>query len=145
MPVVAKWDGERAKIAMRAAAADRLVEALLFMTTEVKKTLRGGRSGRMYKVPGTRRRYRASAPGEPPARRLGNLVNSIEWRFDKSELVGAVGVHAQRAPYGAWLEFGHRIIRSGKVVGHVAARPFLRPTFQANAKKVREILLKGWF
>ena len=29
--------------------------------------LRGQRSGRQYRVPGTKRRYTASAPGEPPA------------------------------------------------------------------------------
>lgn len=33
--------------------------------------LRGQRSGRRYLVPGTRRHYTASAPGEPPAVRTG--------------------------------------------------------------------------
>ena len=33
--------------------------------------LRGHRSGRSYRVPYTRRTYRASAPGEPPATRTG--------------------------------------------------------------------------
>lgn len=33
--------------------------------------LRGKRSGRRYRVPGTRRHYTASAPGEPPAVRTG--------------------------------------------------------------------------
>lgn len=33
--------------------------------------LRGQRSGRRYRVPGTKRRYTASAPGEPPAVRTG--------------------------------------------------------------------------
>ena len=33
--------------------------------------LRGQRSGRRYRVPGTRRHYTASAPGEPPAVRTG--------------------------------------------------------------------------
>lgn len=38
--------------------------------------LRGGRSGRRYLVPGTRRHYTASAPGEPPAVRTGTFRNS---------------------------------------------------------------------
>lgn len=33
--------------------------------------LRGQRSGRRYRVPGTKKRYTASAPGEPPAVRTG--------------------------------------------------------------------------
>lgn len=33
--------------------------------------LRGQRSGRRYRVPGTRKHYTASAPGEPPAVRTG--------------------------------------------------------------------------
>lgn len=33
--------------------------------------LRGQRSGRRYRVPGTRKYYTASAPGEPPAVRTG--------------------------------------------------------------------------
>lgn len=35
--------------------------------------LRGQRSGRSYRVPGTKRRYTASAPGEPPAVRTGTF------------------------------------------------------------------------
>ena len=38
--------------------------------------LRGGRSGRRYRVPGTRRYYTASAPGEPPAVRTGTFRRS---------------------------------------------------------------------
>ena len=33
--------------------------------------LRGQRSGKRYRVPGTKRHYTASAPGEPPAVRTG--------------------------------------------------------------------------
>lgn len=33
--------------------------------------LRGQRSGRRYRVPGTKKHYTASAPGEPPAVRTG--------------------------------------------------------------------------
>ena len=33
--------------------------------------LRGQRGGRIYGVPGTKRKYQASAPGQPPAVRTG--------------------------------------------------------------------------
>lgn len=35
------------------------------------EVLRGQRSGRIYRVPGTKATYQASAPGEPPAVRTG--------------------------------------------------------------------------
>lgn len=38
--------------------------------------LRGQRHGRRYLVPGTRRHYTASAPGEPPAVRTGTFRRS---------------------------------------------------------------------
>ena len=38
--------------------------------------LRGQRSGRSYRVPGTKVYYTASAPGEPPAMRTGTFRNS---------------------------------------------------------------------
>lgn len=35
--------------------------------------LRGSRGGRSYKIPGTKKSYQASAPGEPPAVRTGTF------------------------------------------------------------------------
>lgn len=43
------------------------------LLTEV---LIGNRSGQWYRVPGTKRTYRASLPGEAPATRLGDLRRS---------------------------------------------------------------------
>jgi len=40
--------------------------------------LRGQRSGRKYRVPGTKRYYQASAPGEPPAVRTG--IFRLSWQ-----------------------------------------------------------------
>ena len=37
------------------------------------EVLRGQRSGRIYRVPGTKATYQASAPGEPPAVRTGTF------------------------------------------------------------------------
>lgn len=39
--------------------------------------LRGQRSGRVYRVPNTKQRYTASAPGEPPANRTG--IFRLNW------------------------------------------------------------------
>lgn len=40
------------------------------------RVLRGQRSGRQYTVPGTKTKYTASAPGEPPAARTGTFRRS---------------------------------------------------------------------
>jgi|SRR5690625_3859441 len=45
------------------------------LLTEV---LVGERGGRWYQVPGTKRMYRASSPGEPPASRTGDLRRSYK-------------------------------------------------------------------
>ena len=37
--------------------------------------------------------------------------------------------------YGALVERGHKIVRGDKTVGHVAAKPFLRPAFDENLEK----------
>lgn len=42
------------------------------------QVLVGERTGKWYYVPGTRRLYRASSPGEPPATRTGDLRRSVK-------------------------------------------------------------------
>ena len=44
----------------------------------VGDVLRGQRSGRIYRVPMTKRYYQASAPGEPPANRTG--IYRMSWK-----------------------------------------------------------------
>lgn len=42
------------------------------------QVLRGQRNGRVYTVPGTKSKYQASAPGEPPAVRTG--IFRLSWQ-----------------------------------------------------------------
>lgn len=49
--------------------------------------LRGQRSGRRYRVPGTNRYYTASAPGEPPAVRTG--VFRMSWQPSAHVIFGS--------------------------------------------------------
>ena len=70
------------------AEADKALNsfALRIQSTARKKIQRGKRSGRKYKI-GKNRFHTASAPGEPPKTRTGNLIGSIEIvndRFNKS-------------------------------------------------------------
>lgn len=48
------------------------------LTNATAFVLRGSRSGRRYLIPGTRRHYTASAPGEPPAVRTGEYRASFK-------------------------------------------------------------------
>lgn len=55
----------------------RSYQAANELRTSALYILRGQRSGRSYRVPGTRRTYQASAPGEPPAVRTG--IFRLSW------------------------------------------------------------------
>ena len=51
----------------------RGVRAVNAMRNAELEVLKGQRSGRVYRKPHSKATYTASAPGEPPARRTGNL------------------------------------------------------------------------
>jgi HK97 gp10 family phage protein len=75
-------------------------------------------------------RYRASAPGEPPAVRTGNLRDSIsepDVRKSSGALVGQITI---AAPYAGYLERG---------TGRIAPRPFVRPAIDALLKGLSRI------
>lgn len=76
--------GGSAGSAIRAAVKDQVVKvnrqvvsrgvrAVNAIRNSELEVLKGQRGGRVYKKPHSRATYTASAPGEPPARRTGNL------------------------------------------------------------------------
>lgn len=79
------------------------------------KVLRGSRGGRSYRVPGTKRHYTASAPGEPPAVRTGTFRSSWQPRtfFFGNSYISRI---ESNVPYGGWLE-------DGTPGGQMAPRP----------------------
>lgn len=116
-------------------AQDRILESVNEVRNTVLETLSGDRSGRVYKVPGTSKTYVASSPGQPPAVQLGDLRKSIKGGVEEEggSIVGFVGTEL---PKGPMLEFG---------TSRMAARPWLRPSFEKSADKVKEILTRVWF
>jgi len=116
-------------------AQKRMEEAVNEVRNTTLKTLTGPRSGRTYTVPGTSRKYTASAPGEPPAQRLGELRQSVSTlvigRGDN--LVGAVGTDKK---YGPMLEYSTE---------KMAARPWLRPSFERAEAAIKAIFSREWF
>lgn len=95
---------------------------------DLKRTLRGQRSGEQYRVSaGSTRTYTASAPGEPPAVATGRLLNSV----DAQPVGNARWLVGTPLKYGRYLELG---------TVHMRPRPWFRSTGKENASKYRRIL-----
>lgn len=138
----------------------RGVRAVNALRNAELRVLKGQRSGRVYRKPGTSGRankatrelqgyyrhklrggqlYRASAPGEPPARRTGNL--RMHWNGQvKSENVsgGGVAVVAElesQEPYAASLENG---------TSKMAARPFVEKIKEEATPDIQKIYSESY-
>lgn len=109
----------------------RAVNAIRNAELEV---LKGQRSGRVYRKPYSKATYTASAPGEPPARRTGNL--RMHWNGQvKSENSsgGGVSIVAElesQEPYASYLENG---------TSKMAARPFVEKIKEEAEPEIKRI------
>lgn len=107
------------------------------------RVLRGKRSGRMYRVPTTKQRYRASAPGEPPAVRTGLFRNSwgsrihVEKRGKHFIAVASIQSNIRVGKYllGDLLEYG---------AGNMGARPYKQAVRNMAMPKVIELYKKPY-
>jgi hypothetical protein len=126
------------------AAENAVNDAAQYTRGAVVEKLAGARTGRVYRVPGTRTAtYRASAPGEPPAVMLGNLrknVNASKAVVDGNTVSAEVGVDGQIVPYARRLEFGGFSTAANGARVYVAPRPYLRPTFFEQESVIVNIL-----
>ena len=119
--------------------ADHAEERMLRAVNEVRnatiETLSGSRSGRVYRVPGTRQTYIASSPGQAPAVQLGDLRKSVKGGIEKEgkDVIGFVG---SELPKASMLEMG---------TSKMLPRPWLRPSFEKSSDKIKEIFTKVWF
>lgn len=116
-------------------AAKRMAEATQAVRTQVLETLSGNRSGRTYYVPGTKRTYTASSPGEPPAIATSELFKSISTAVEgvARTIIGLVGTDKIQ---GKMTEFGTR---------NMAPRPWLKISFEKSLGKVKSIFGRKWF
>lgn len=96
------------------------------------KVLRGQRSGRRYKKPGTKTYYTASAPGEPPAVRTGML--RMSWGM-KAEGDGkgayTAGIYTD-VPYA-------KPLNDGTPGGKIKPRPYEKKIIAEAKPKVVQI------
>jgi hypothetical protein len=113
----------------------RMEAAVQEVRNVVLDTLAGQRTGRRYKVPGTKDSYyTASAPGEAPAVATARLRPGIRGVVEEEDgnPVGYVGTDLE---YGPMLEFGTK---------NMAARPWLRISFEKSRETVEGIFEKPW-
>lgn len=93
-----------------------------------QKLRKGSRSGKRYKVPGGKRRtYVASAPGEPPAPRTGNLARS----YQKVPLTRYRMLVGSPMKYARYLELGTSRMRP---------RPHFEQTFTEERRRIEALL-----
>lgn len=92
-----------------------------------------GRTGRLYRIEGRAGFHQASAPGEPPAKILGNIVRSIGTTLSKKGFSGRVKTGDPKA----------HIEEYGSV--HQEPRPFLRRALADKSHEVLKALEDGLF
>lgn len=108
-------------IEVRAAADKALAEAASNIADDVVRSIQTGkRTGLMYGS------HQASAPGEPPANKTGNLANSVS-----TVRLGATSHFVKVAAYySGFLESG---------TYKMAPRPFIEPAIERGAKMVKRL------
>jgi len=113
-------------------AQSRAIRASNELRNSALRVLRGQRSGRVYKLPFSKKTYRASAPGEPPAVRSGRLRISWSARaIGKSdgEIIASIYTDVKYAP----------ILQEGTDDGRIKPRPFEQPIIDGAKDKVMAI------
>lgn len=89
----------------------RAFRAANILRTATIEVLRGERSGRVYNIPGTHAKYKASAPGEAPAVRTGTFRNAWQQRTYAIATGDGYTIHAV-------VENGIRV-KDGKLLGRI--------------------------
>ena len=118
---------DSALITINGGLKDNLAAAVAIIHGQLMvKMLQGTRSGKTYLVPGTKREYTASAPGEPPAPRTGNTARTYD--VDVDGFVGRVGSPSEEA------------LRLERGTSRMAPRPHLKPAFDESLDKVKQAL-----
>lgn len=114
----------------------RAVRASYELYNASQLVLRGQRHGRVYRVPGTKRYYTASAPGEPPAVRTGAFRMSWQPKSQRvfgtyfSRIESDYRVGGGRYNLGDLLEDGTK---------RMAPRPYSDQIVQRAEKKINAI------
>lgn len=83
-------------------------------------------------------------PGGSPRKRTGFLLNSLRQALDKSGSRQGIRIGMGReVPYALIHELGGPIKRNGVTVGHMPARPYLRPSLKEASGAAQEAFGDG--
>jgi hypothetical protein len=132
--VTVKFNSKAVGHTLASVAVQRMYVATNVVRSRTLEKLSGPRAGREYRVPGTNVTYTASAPGEPPAVRLGELRQSVNVSV-KTEGPAVIGEVGTPLDHGLYME--HGTVR-------ILPRRWLGPSFEESLKKVKEILSRRW-
>lgn len=113
-------------------AVSRGVRAVNAIRNAELDVLKGQRSGRRYRRYPFKTTYQASAPGEPPARRTGNLRMHWNGRVKTSNVSDGVLITAElesQEEYAVYLEKGRGM----------APRPFVEPIKEKALPEIQRI------
>lgn len=119
---------------IEAEASRKALKVCHVFRNQVVKNLTGKRSGRKYRVPGTKREYTASAPGEYPAVMTGQLRASIKFLV-------------QMAPGNVFAIVGSNVLHGIYLEGSQEApgiRPWLWRSYLEVKEKIEAICREPW-
>lgn len=115
-------------------AASRGTRAVNALRNAELNVLKGQRSGKRYRKYPYKSMYTASAPGEPPARRTGNLRlhwnGQVKTGASSGDGVEIIAELESQEPYAALLENG---------TSKMAARPFVEKIKEEAALEIQRI------
>lgn len=130
---------ERKVESVNSQAVSRGTQAVNALRNAELEVLKGQRSGRVYRKPHSKASYTASAPGEPPARRTGNL--RLHWNgkvIKERTSGGGLNITAElesQEPYAGILEHGSR---------RMAPRPFVEKIKEKAMPEIKKIYGKPY-
>lgn len=80
-------------------------------------------------------------------RRSGRLLSAVKIskgkRRGKLFATAFTAMDRKKAPHSHLVEYGHRVVRNGQVVGHAAPRPFFRAAVDQTRAEVGRIVNEG--
>ncbi|MDO4280782.1 MAG: hypothetical protein Q4C56_04045 [Peptococcaceae bacterium] len=109
---------------------------------EMDVLAKGGRGGRVYRIPGTRKYYTASAPGEVPAVRTG--VFRLSWR-PKHFRIGDEYQSRIESSYNVGGYNLGALLENGSPRGQLAPRPHHEKILERAKPKALKIYREPYF
>jgi len=97
--------------------------------------IRPPKTGRLYRIPGRKRRHRASSPGQPPATLTGALQKSLDFQIKGAD---ELEFGSRPQPGNSFQQKTIRYARRLEIgTGKMAARPYLKPAVKKANRNAR--------